>query len=55
MNDNEGDEQELPPAAEEAMAKLVEMFFDPAFPRKRDSVAPFKGRTFSMFYRSHHR
>ena len=34
MNDNEGDEQKLPPAAEEAMAKLVEMFFDPSLPSK---------------------
>jgi hypothetical protein len=30
MNDNEGDEQKLPPAAEEAMAKLVEIFSDPS-------------------------
>jgi hypothetical protein len=34
MNDNEGDEQKLQPAAEEAMAKLVEMFLDPSLPSK---------------------
>jgi hypothetical protein len=34
MNDNEGDEQKLPPAAEEAMAKLVEIFSDPSLPSK---------------------
>jgi hypothetical protein len=51
MNDKEGDEQKLSPAAEEAMAKLVEIFIR-AFPRKRDSVAPLKGRTISMSYSS---
>jgi hypothetical protein len=34
MNDKEGDEQKLPPAAEEAMAKLVELFSDPSLPSK---------------------
>jgi hypothetical protein len=32
MNDKEGDEQKLSPAAEEAMAKLVEIFSDPSLP-----------------------
>jgi hypothetical protein len=34
MNDKEGDEQRLPPAVEEAMAKLVELFSDPRLPSK---------------------
>jgi hypothetical protein len=30
MNDKVGDEQKLSPAAEEAMAELVELFSDPS-------------------------
>ena len=38
----------MSPAADEAMAELVELFSDPAFPQKRDSVALLKGQTISM-------
>jgi hypothetical protein len=38
VNDKEEPEQKLPPAVEEAMAKLVELFSDPSLP----SIARFR-------------
>jgi hypothetical protein len=43
MNDNEEPEEKLPPAAEEAMAKLVELFSDPSLPSKARFRCPVEG------------
>jgi hypothetical protein len=42
MNDNEA-ELELPPAVEEAMAKLTELFSDPSLPSKAQLRCPVEG------------
>ena len=52
MSDKEEPELKISPAADEAMAKLVELFSTQAFPQKYNSVAPLKGRTNSIFYSS---
>ena len=53
MNDKEGDEQKLPPAAEEAMAKLVELFSDPSLPSKARFRCGTEGPDeFDLFFES---
>ena len=43
MNDKEDPDQKLLPAAEEAMAKLVELFSDPSLPSKAQFRCPVEG------------
>jgi hypothetical protein len=51
MNDKEEPEDKLPPAVDEALTKLTEIFFQ-AYSRKHDCGAAPKARTNSMFYLS---
>jgi hypothetical protein len=43
MNDKVGDEQKLSPAAEEAMAELVELFSDPSLASTARFRCPLEG------------
>jgi hypothetical protein len=43
VNDNEEPQEKLPPALEEAMAKLAELFSDPSLPSKAQLRCPVEG------------